>query len=61
MIDTKFISNTCSDCGTEVMTFDKHYALPECFDFIVVCPNHPENVLFDLPPEDLSDIASQDM
>lgn len=61
MIDTKFVLNTCIDCGTEVVTLDEHYALPKCYDFIVVCPNHPELVIFDLSPEELACIAVQEL
>lgn len=59
MIDTKFVSNVCDTCGSEVITLDEHYGLPKCHDFILVCPNHPAEVLFDLSPEDLQQIAEE--
>lgn len=60
MINTKFIPGFCSVCGSEKITFDKHYNLPQCFDFVLVCPNHPGQVFFDLPIEEMQEIANQE-
>lgn len=58
MIDTKFVSNVCAACGSEKITFDEHYKLPRCFDFVLVCPKHPAQVFFDLSMEEMQELAN---
>lgn len=59
-MNTTFVSNACKLCGCELITFDKRYDLPPCNDFILVCPEHPAEVIFDLSPEELREIAESE-
>lgn len=60
MLNTQFVTNTCTTCQTEKITLDQHYHLISCYDFIIMCPNHPQEIFFDLSPEELQEIANSE-
>lgn len=59
MINTKFVSNVCAICKTEKITFDEYYKLPNCFDFILVCPLHPAEIFFDISTEEMQKMSKK--
>lgn len=60
MIDTKFISNVCNICNSTRITLDEHYDLPSCFEFILICPNHPAELHFDISIKDMFNLVDQE-
>lgn len=60
MNDTQFTNNTCSICGADKITLDQHYNLTPCFDFILLCPQHPAEVFFNLTTEEVSELILSD-
>jgi len=58
MINTTFTPNSCDICGTAKITLDERYDLPPCHNFILLCPDHPADVSFDLSSDDLQNIVN---
>ncbi len=56
MIDTQFTTDFCGICGSQKITLDQHYNLIPCFDFILLCPQHPAEIFFDLSSEEMSEL-----
>ena len=56
MIETQFTANACNICGSQKITLDQHYKLTPCFDFILLCPQHPAEIFFDLSSEEMSEL-----
>jgi hypothetical protein len=58
---TKFISEKCSTCDSNLIPLDKHYNLPECYNFILMCPDHPSEILFDISNDEMCELANSDL